>query len=123
MLTNSNADTASSFHEDDDEFLQWALQGMAECESKWHAAHAVYSWIDPYPVWVSAGNWSEYLGDRFPPAPLRPCRRIIRFSLIVGGQIRVTEQWTDRPLFDGDKGVWCERAKLLVSAHTDQGLR
>jgi Family of unknown function (DUF6011) len=124
MLTNSDVDTASSFHKDDDEFLQWALEGMAECESKWHAAHVIYSWIDPYPVWVSSGDWSEYLGDGFLPDPLKPCRRVIRFSLIGGGQIRVTEQWTDRPLFDGDKGVWCEAdSKLLVSAHTDQGLR
>jgi hypothetical protein len=128
MLTNSNADTALGFHEDDDEFLQSALQGMAKCESEWQAAGAIYSWVDPYPVWVSAGDWSgEYLGDGFPRDPLNPCRRIIRFSLIGGGQIRVTEPWTDRQLYVGNgwykpERIWCEDKKLLVSAHTDQGL-
>jgi hypothetical protein len=125
MLTNSNADTTLSFHEDDDDFLQSSLRGMAKCESEWQAAGAIYSWIDPYPAWVSAGDWSEYLGDGFPRDPLKPCRRIIRFSLIGGGQIRVTEQWTDKPLYDGaTKEIRCELdPKLHVSAHTDQGLR
>src|SRR5262245_31848390 len=106
-----------------DDFLQWAIQGMTKCEKEWRDAGTVFSWIDPQPVWVSAGDWSEYLGDGFPRDPLKPCRRIIRFSLIGGGQIRVVEAWTDRTIFDGDERIWCETdPKLLVSAHTDQGL-
>jgi hypothetical protein len=124
MLADSNTDTAFSFHKDDDEFLESALAGMAKCESKWHAAHVTWSWIDPYPAWVSASDWSEYQGDGFPRDPSKPCKRIIRFTLIGGGQIRVVERWTDRPLFDGDTHIWCELdPKLLVSAHADEGLR
>src|SRR5262249_1181057 len=116
--------TAPLSAEEEPDFLQFALEGVAKSENEWHAAGAVFSWIDPYPVWVSAGDWSEYLGDGFPRDPLKPCRRIIRFSLIGGCQIRVVESWANQLPFDDGIKVWCAAdSKLVVSAHTDQGLR
>lgn len=101
-----------------------AREGMRRCEAEWTAASQRFAWIDLEPAWISAGDWSAYGRDGFPQDPLKPCQRVIRFSLIGGGQIRVTEQWTDRKLFDHDNEIWCELdSKLLVSAHTDQGLR
>src|SRR5262245_16226421 len=52
--------------EEEPDFLQFALEGMAKCENEWRTSGVVYSWIDPYPVWISAGDWNEYLGEGFP---------------------------------------------------------
>jgi hypothetical protein len=50
------------------------------------------AWIDTEPAWVSACEWSNgiILDD-----PKTLCSRTIRFSLIGGGQIKVTEELGD----------------------------
>ena len=94
--------------DDEDGLFKSACHGMLRSEDFWQQCGLVFAWIDPKPAWISAADWSPYIDDGFPSVPTKPCRRIFRLSLIGGGQIRVTEHWTDQPLFEDDKGIWPE---------------
>jgi Family of unknown function (DUF6011) len=109
------------------DFVPGAREYMTECEQEWRAAGLMVAWIDTHPKWVSVVHWS-WRNDQHTWEPLidpeGSCRRAWRFTLIGGGQIKITEYWTDRPLFVGDTFLPREeRTTLTVSAHTAQGLR
>src|SRR5260370_39459449 len=91
--------------ETDDDFFLNALEGMERCEAGWRLRHKVWSWIDQKPTWVSAAEWDSDLGDGFPPNPTEPCRRRLRFSLIGGGQVRVSEHWKAWRAFTDDNEI------------------
>jgi Family of unknown function (DUF6011) len=107
---------------DPDGFFRNALDGMERCADKWRAHGKVFAWIDQQPTWISAADWTDYGCDGgFPPDPTAPCRRRLRFSLIGGGQVRVTEIWEIRPDEFGCGGLpdlGCIRDKeLFITAH------
>jgi Family of unknown function (DUF6011) len=111
--------------DDADGFFESACHGMLRCEDFWEQCGFVFAWIDPKPVWCSAADWFPYYENGFPPEPAEPLRRIFRLSLVGGGQIRVTERWTDEAPFGvgNDKRFWPEGDPgLLVTAHADDGL-
>jgi hypothetical protein len=108
-----------------DEWKAYLKKAMQAQETEWRAGAKVVSWIDPEPVWVSASEWdwgdSPEMG--FPPDPPAPCKRIFRFSLIGGGQIRVTEDWRYSEM-PSPVPPWLNsyRPRLMVRAHTSEGL-
>jgi Family of unknown function (DUF6011) len=108
----------------DQDFKAWTRAHMREQEVQWRAANQVFSWIDPEPVWISTGDWYDYGIGGFPPEPEAPCDRIYRFSLIDGGQIRVTEEWRLRLLGEScDPALLCNlRPRLVVTAHVNDKL-
>jgi hypothetical protein len=107
---------------DDYDFAPGAREHMAKCEREWCAAGLTVAWIDTRPKWLSITDWSwpqDCLGPAILTDPVKACRRTWRLSLIGGGQIRVTEHWSDRTLFPGDS-VWKNKTTLAVAAHTDR---
>jgi hypothetical protein len=83
------------------EWIDSVLKHKAKMEAAWHRKGYVFSWIDPAPTHMDAGDWNALCwceGDQPPytvhhhfPRPEVPTRRILRFSLLGGGQIRSIE--------------------------------
>jgi hypothetical protein len=128
-----NVDGCTVADLDEDGFIASCASGMREEEAKWRLAGKVLSWIDPEPVWVSAADWhwgteAEYWygatesGARFPFDPTEPCNRILRFSLIGGGQIKVNEEWRFYRFPPMEDRLHTDRVRLSVKAHTEDGL-
>jgi Family of unknown function (DUF6011) len=104
---------------------------MREKELAWTKAGYCYAWmIDPEPTFCVAADWSMLFVDEpdvhtFPrpvlyafPDPATPCTRILRFSLLGGGQIRTQEHFeATRPDWIDLAPVWCSKIKLKVTAH------
>jgi hypothetical protein len=72
-----------------------------------------FAWIDSAPVYIGATVWEFSCGI---PEPEKPCRRIFRFSLLGGGQLRVTETWR-RYKFDDHESLLPDEPTLTVTAH------
>jgi hypothetical protein len=92
-----------------DDDYGWALirqsiiDDMREKEREWSSKEFCYSWIDPEPTFCPVSDWSTLFDKNFEPAfpdPRNPCKRIMRFSLLGGGQIR---QQILSPAKDGHK--------------------
>jgi hypothetical protein len=114
--------TDTLIDDDDIEFRASAVRGMQKEEAEWRRAGKVFSWIDLEPDWVSAAEW--YMGSQwgYPAEPTAPCNRILRFSLIGGGQIKVTEEWRLRHHPPYEPWLSCYEPRLAVKAHTEEGL-
>jgi hypothetical protein len=87
---------------EDSSFEIWAIDHMREMESKWKQRGDCFSWIDSEPTFWCVADW--YLmnpsngGDLVEiPNPKLQCRRIMRFSMLGGGQIRTTEHFKATP--------------------------
>ena len=98
---------------------------MVRQESEWRAAGLTVAWIDTRPKWLPVIYWSvpaDAHADNIEYAPLvdpdRPCRRAWRFSLIGGGQIKITEHWEESCLPDFSPGIWNPR----IAAHVGDQL-
>src|SRR6516225_4221959 len=71
-----------------------ALRHMQEKQDEWEQKGLCFSWIDPEPTYCTVSDWSMLFIPDSPdaehafPDPQNPCIRIIRFSLLGGGQIR-----------------------------------
>jgi hypothetical protein len=84
------------------------------------------SWIDPEPTWATVSDWSmlfqkETLEYVFPD-PDEPCIRILRFSLLGGGQIRAMENfkryhWKNETCVSSNHLI-----KLKVTAHVGDSI-
>jgi hypothetical protein len=111
---------------DDYDFVPGAREYMAKREREWRAAGYTVAWIDTHPKWFPVTDWSVQEGYATEPwilaDPETPTRRTWRFSLIGGGQIRVTEHWTEthEPRW---RPVWNSKTTLAVAAHTDGKLQ
>jgi hypothetical protein len=97
-----------SQEEPDAEYAEWtsrATKHMREKEIAWTRAGYCYAWIDPEPTFCTVSEWSTLFdrdGDFAFPDPTTPCTRILRFSLLGGGQIRVLERFRAcRPFWKG----------------------
>jgi len=120
--------TALATSQEDYDFAPHAREHMTKFEQERRALGWAVAWIDTHPKWISIVHWSWPKDwDGFPRCltdPVTPCRRTWRFTLIGGGQIRITEHWTNRQLYVGDLDhPWEEKTTLAVSAHTAEGLR
>jgi hypothetical protein len=93
-----------------------ACRLVLQREEAWRRRGRVFSLIDQEPTWISAANWYyPILQD-----PEQPCLRHFRLSLLGGGEIKITEDFT-WSVSDGLLG--CGEPKLEVWAHTVMGLR
>jgi hypothetical protein len=75
-----------------------AIKGMRKEEARWQKRSLCFSWIDAEPVWVGVSEWRCFLGPEFGEVE-RPCKRIMRFALLGGGQIRTTEHLKEHVYF------------------------
>jgi hypothetical protein len=125
--TMSTTTTAPTPDDESYDFVGWARESMAEHEQNWRAAGFTTSWIDTHPKWFDITCWSApdgYWDDtRVLADPVTPCQRTWRFSLIGGGQVRITEHWTKTYEPTTDRPVWNSKTALTVAAHTDGNLR
>jgi hypothetical protein len=108
------------------EWTSWCAEHMREKEIAWTKAGYCYAWIDPEPTFCVAAHWSMLFDSdnnwAFPD-PTTPGRRILRFSLLGGGQIRALECFRAcRPLFEGFPSVWCPKIELKVTAHSGDAI-
>ena len=108
---------------------QWAepcLKHNREKEVEWSGLGYSFAWIDPEPVWCTAADWSMLFDKNYElafPDPATPCTRILRFSLLGGGQTRSTERFQAVPPdWSTAPGVWRQKIELKVTAHTDGGI-
>jgi hypothetical protein len=67
---------------------QWCREDMAKLEAAWTAEGKTFAWFSKEPDWAE-GNLSWF----FLEDPTAPGKRIFRFSMIGGGQIKTTEAW------------------------------
>src|ERR1700737_1162643 len=80
----------------DSDFSKSVIKDMREKETEWIKRGYCFSWIDPEPTWMTVSDWSMLFTndnkyDQAFPDPEKPCVRIMRFSLLGGGQIRTIE--------------------------------
>jgi Family of unknown function (DUF6011) len=95
------------------------LRHMQEKQGEWERKGLCFSWIDPEPTYCTASDWSTLLTpdvEEAFPDPKTPCIRIIRFSLLGGGQIRTIEHFIKSDIPEPG-GVWCDQIDLKVTAH------
>jgi hypothetical protein len=136
-MTDVQAVTPIPDQSDDEiayDFAAWGRESMAECEGEWQAKGFSVAWIDTHPKWIPVTCWGPPLDIL--PRPHQPIKRMWRFSLIGGGQLRIAEHWTNRRvvfpagfeglkedwvLYDGTQ-IWHEKTTLKVTAHADGGL-
>lgn len=101
---------------DDQEFIDSAWSGKAKYEAQWRDEGRATAWIDPHPQWVNASDWDVYALTR----PEIKTTRVLRFILLGGGQIRVTEK------FFGPEDQTCKQCRygqrLLIKAETPLGI-
>lgn len=112
----------------EEECRQGVLKYVRQKETEWKQHGLCYAWIDPEPAWAPAGQSSWYY-DYDPvskefgfPYPKTPCRRILRFSLLGGGQIRVIETWKESDIDVNHDRTWRAAVGLRVTAHLPDGL-
>ena len=77
-----------------------ALRRMQEKQDEWEQKALCFSWIDPEPTYCTVSDWSMLFtpdagAEHAFPDPKTPCIRIIRFSLLGGGQIRTIEHFIE----------------------------
>jgi hypothetical protein len=111
--------------------IQWrqgVIDHMREMETKWQSSGWCFAWIDPEPTYCEAGDW-RFLFDNDGnythafPAPAEPCNRIMRFSLLGGGQIRTTERFKATPAdWAMHDPTYLSKIDLKVTAHTESGI-
>jgi uncharacterized protein DUF6011 len=93
-------------------------------KAKWRAQGFEVAWIDLEPKYLPICDWHfNAMGDEpILPPPQQPCRRTLRFSMLGGGQIALTEHWAERqPLFPGDALIgpmWRRGIALRVTTHS-----
>jgi uncharacterized protein DUF6011 len=98
---------------------------MREQEQEWRAAGLTVSWIDTHPKWLSVCDWDTFHDDplmKILTWPTEPCQRAWRFSLIGGGQIKITEHWVkiDDKIFPTHFfRTRNSKTTLAVAAHVD----
>jgi hypothetical protein len=127
-MTDTNI-VATTNDEFDYDFARWCRDHMAEEEAMWTQLGFSVAWIDTHPKWLSVTAWGCPI--YILPDPNRPIKRMWRFTLIGGGQLRITEHWTNRRvvcpfgldglkedwvIHDGEQ-VWHEKTTLKVTAH------
>jgi hypothetical protein len=99
---------------------RYTLRHMQEMQDEWEQRGLCFSWIDPEPTYCTVSDWSMLLTpdvEEAFPDPKTPGIRIIRFSLLGGGQIRTTERFR-RTVIEGiSKEIWCDQINLKVTAH------
>jgi Family of unknown function (DUF6011) len=118
-------DTRSQAEKDreEQEFVESASRYMVECQERWaKKGKAVISWIDEKPVWVGAAdfdvilqNWGEAKA---------PFKRVFRFSLIGGGQIKTVEHFDWWPSREPrkDQSIGHDKTDLVVTVHGSDGV-
>ena len=104
-------------------FKRSAIQRMQGKQDEWQQKGLCFSWIDPEPTYCTVSDRSMLFTpdgkDAFPD-PGTPCRRIIRFSLLGGRQIRTIEHYVKYHIeLDG---VWCPKIDLKVTAHAGEDI-
>jgi hypothetical protein len=79
-----------------------ALEHSREMELRWMAERRSFAWIDPAPCFMVAADWScLFRADRPKeavyqfPVPCGASNRIMRLTLLGGGQLRSTEQYRE----------------------------
>jgi Family of unknown function (DUF6011) len=107
------------------EWMEDGRQSMREMERQWSALGHAFSWIDPEPTYCPLSGWNGLFDDNFEsafPNPTYPCIRIMRLSLLGGGQIRVREHFKAIPAHWNCGPVDnCPKTELKVVAHTPGG--
>jgi hypothetical protein len=83
--------TKEEMQEYEESCRAYVVPRMRDLELQYQG-NSTLAWIDPEPVWVSACEWNITILD----SPKTLCWRTIRFSLIGGGQIKVTEELSER---------------------------
>jgi hypothetical protein len=100
------------------DFFGSACHSMLEHEDLWKQQNLIWSWIDERPVWLSPINWNlEVL-----PNPPAPTLRRFSFTLVGGGQIRISEK-LERMGDKEEDGFICYEPQLKVTADAGEGLR
>jgi hypothetical protein len=102
---------------------------MVREEVEWRAQDCAVAWIDVRPKYLAICDWTSTESkvsdiDRdtgwFVPRPSSPCKRIWRFSLLGGGQLKLTEHWVNdpSPLWR----TWNRRTDVAIAAHVEDQL-
>ena len=100
------------------EFEQSCRRGMEELERRWRNAGRTIAWIDTEPKWLQL-FW-DY-DTSLLPQPAMPCRRILRFTLVGGGQLRIIQHWIARPDPDEFSGpTRNSKTTVKITAHGDE---
>lgn len=106
----------------DAQYRQWVTEKASKCESAWRSRHAPFAWVEHEPAWMLAADmWEYYL-----PELTGPCRRILRFALAGGGQIRTAETFVQTTFSDGKLFFVRDphQVRLRITAHlADQVVR
>jgi hypothetical protein len=127
----TNDDMHPTKAELDQNVVDWS-ESCIECvrgkEIEWNRKAYCFSWIDPEPTFCPASDWSMLFTkdgnwDIAFPDPTEPCVRILRFSLLGGGQIRVIENFVAIPAHWNYGPVSLHgRIKLKVTAHVGDSI-
>jgi hypothetical protein len=112
------------------DFEQWCVEHMREMEFKWKQRGDCFSWIDLAPDFWNVARWYLLLsssgGDYVEiPNPEFPCKRIMRFSMLGGGQIRTTEHFKATPAhwtFTESPTYPSSKIDLKVTAHDGESI-
>jgi hypothetical protein len=116
----------TNIEQTDTDFRTPVVREMREMEIYWQTQGYAFSWIDLEPTFEPAGSWdclfTATFDDAF-PRPKEPCIRIMRFSLLGGGQIRTKEHFkaSDDTSWPGLE-TWSSETELKVTAHTEGGI-
>jgi hypothetical protein len=107
------------------QWVQWCADHMREKENEWTGHRYHFAWIDREPTFCTVSNWHMLFANNCElafPNPAAPCKRILRFSLLGGGQIRTIEHFKANTLNWVElkfPPTWCQKIDLKVTAHSN----
>jgi Family of unknown function (DUF6011) len=103
-------------------FSESVVSEQRKLEAEFRAQGRVVVWIDQAPTYMDASSWDWYAIE----SPTLPCKRIIRFILKGGGQIRVQEKFCEQDLGPGISPFFGHDfhygIRLAIKAETPNGL-
>jgi hypothetical protein len=124
--------TRAELDEDEVGWRESCTQYMREKEAECLQKGYCFSWIDPEPTFCPASDYSLLFTkdgnyDIAFPNPDEPCTRILRFSLLGGGQIRAIEDFVESSVpgissWPGERTWNRNKIKLKITAHVGDSI-